>query len=371
MTQLQPLYKTTKTGATQVCLISYEGDQFTVEFGQLDGKRQSKSTTCYDTNLGRSNHRNPTQQAEFEAYAKHKKKVDTGYRTELPSDVPVSADVVLLPQKVKVYQDQLHNIADLVYLSDKLDGVNGTYRYIDNVLSLTSRGGLPYPEIPHITPGIISIMQTCSLDELNLELYIPDTHLQLIQSAVKKPKPLSTQLQARIFELPNYPGNYTAHKAKLDTIADTLLPSHISIVQSDLVSKDRIDEYYNDAVSRGCEGLIIRNPNGIYKHNERSSNVFKYKKAIDAEFLIVNYALDKDSYPKLICNSAGGEFTVRPKGDRESRMAMLANIDDYIGKWYTVEFETYSLGKDGKGGKPLKPVGVGLRECTAEGVPIE
>ena len=366
MTVLPQLFKATKTGATQFCTIGYNGPEFLVTWGQIGGKDQSKSTTCYDTNLGRVNHRNPTQQAEFEAAAKWKKKVDTGYRIELPSEVDVSADIVLLPQKVKVYQDQLHNIDDLVYLSDKYDGVNGTYRYANKVLSLYSRGGLPYPEIPHLTPGITDIMQAHALDELNLELYIPDTHLQLIQSAVKKSKPLSTQLQARIFEVPNYPGNYTSHKAKLDTIADTLLPSHISIVQSDLVSKDKIDEYYNDAMSRGCEGLIIRNPDGVYKHNERSSDVFKYKLMLQAEYLITGYSLDKDGYPKLICDSVGGKFTVRPRGDRESRVAMLANIGDYIGKWYSVDYETLSIK-----GKPLKPIGVGLRECTDEGVALE
>ena len=35
--ELPQLYKTTKTGAIQTCIISHLNETFTVEFGQLDG----------------------------------------------------------------------------------------------------------------------------------------------------------------------------------------------------------------------------------------------------------------------------------------------------------------------------------------------
>ena len=51
--QLDTLYKQGKT-AIQVCIISAIGDTVTVEFGQLNGKMQSKSTVCTAKNVGRA-----------------------------------------------------------------------------------------------------------------------------------------------------------------------------------------------------------------------------------------------------------------------------------------------------------------------------
>ncbi len=112
--------------------------------------------------MGRANERTPEQQAIFEMNAK----------------------AINLPQKVKVYQDQLHNIAEHVYISDKLNGINGLYRVNNGSLTLYSRGGLPYPELPHLTDDIMHLMQSNDLTALNVELYIHGTHLQDIQSAV-------------------------------------------------------------------------------------------------------------------------------------------------------------------------------------------
>jgi len=52
--QLPTLYKYTKTGAVQVCNISYQSSTFTVTFGQLDGAMQIKNTVCFTTNEGKA-----------------------------------------------------------------------------------------------------------------------------------------------------------------------------------------------------------------------------------------------------------------------------------------------------------------------------
>ena len=53
--KLETLYKQGKTGSIQVCNISAIDDTVTVEFGQLNGKMQSKSTVCTAKNVGRAN----------------------------------------------------------------------------------------------------------------------------------------------------------------------------------------------------------------------------------------------------------------------------------------------------------------------------
>ena len=51
--QLDTLYKQGKS-AIQVCNISAINDTVIVEFGQLNGKMQSKSTVCTAKNVGRA-----------------------------------------------------------------------------------------------------------------------------------------------------------------------------------------------------------------------------------------------------------------------------------------------------------------------------
>ncbi len=171
--KLLTLYKATKTGATQQCVITYANDIFTVQFGQVDGAQQTKDTTCYGTNIGRSNERTPTQQAEFEAKAKWTKKVKSGY-TEDPSGVIL----VSLPMKVKVFQDQRKNVTYPCQSTPKINGVNATYTLTgDNHLMLTSRGGEDFPPIPHLQSLISNhlAITRCSTFELSVNTRISYT----------------------------------------------------------------------------------------------------------------------------------------------------------------------------------------------------
>lgn len=369
MTTLPRLYKQTKTNATQICDISYEGDTYYVQFGQLDGKLQVNSTKCYTTNSGRANERTPTQQAEFEALADHKKKIKSGYSLtmETPSEVT-------LPAKVKVYQDNLKNIKFKAYSTFKLNGVNGLYKRDGLNLTLYSRGGEVYPEIPHLSTHIHTIMDELETNELNGELYIHGEHLQDIQSAVKKPNRLSPRLTFNIFDIADSIETYEHRSTRLLNTYNTLYrlghPSiqHIGFITPTIChSHEDIEAHYNQAISQGYEGTVIYNANHLYIYNQRSSNAFKYKKALDAEFLIVGYELDKQGNPTLICQAQNGsDFKVRPTGTAEYRKQLLVDMPNNIGKYYKVEYETLS-----KDSIPLKPVGLGVRNCDVNGNPLE
>ena len=152
--KLNRLYKSTKTGATQICDIEVIDDTFIVTFGQLDGKLQTKKTICYPKNLGRSNETSGSEQAIFAAKAKHKSKIKSGYSLD-----PACTSEVLLPMKVKMYQEQKKNITFPCIVQNKLNGVNGTYRLLKEELILTSRGGEVYKPIPHLEPAIRKMMR--------------------------------------------------------------------------------------------------------------------------------------------------------------------------------------------------------------------
>jgi len=369
---LPRLYKQTKTGATQICDISYSNDQFHVTFGQLDGKLQTKSTTCLSTNVGRSNERSPTQQAEFEALAKHTSKVKSGY-----SESQEIQSSVQLPQKVKVYVGNENKIKFPAYSTFKANGVNATYWLLsDGSLKLTSRGGNEYPPIPHLEPIVKQAMKNLGTDCFNGELYIHGEHLQDITSAVKKPKELSKNLTFIVFELPNIVSTY---EDKIDSIkkvtALTRNPynpgdtdEHLSCFGcKEVNSHEDIEDHYNLAISAGYEGTVIYNADSVYKFNERSSSVYKYKKALDAEFQIVAYEIDKNDHVVYTCKTSNAkQFKVKRKGTNAERSLDAHQANNNLDKWLTVEFEMYS-----KDGVPLKGIGLSFRDCNEQGEPNE
>jgi DNA ligase-1 len=360
--QLDPLYKLTKTGAIQVCNISANGDTVTVEFGQLNGKMQSKSTVCTAKNLGRSNQTSPEQQAILEAQAKHVDKIKSGYSTDISAPVTVQ-----LPQKVKPYLDNKHLVKYPAFTTPKLNGVNGTYWLIDNQLTLTSRGGETYPAIPHLEDQIKQAMEFLQTDCLNGELYIHGEHLQDIQSAVKKPNKLSPKLQFHIFELPNINQQYQAKSTLFGKLNTTLGLSHvIGITPTVITSHEEATHWYNIHMLAGFEGSVIYNMDATYQFNIRSSSVLKYKGTLDLEVKLLSYNVDKNGHPVFNAIYNGKEFKVKPKGTDKERKDIISNFESqYKDQYYTIEYECLS-----RDGTPLKPVGIGLRTCDAEGNPL-
>ncbi len=366
MTKLPRLYKTTKTSAIQICDISYASDRFFVSWGQLDGAMQDKFTICKPTNEGRANHRDATAQAEFEALAKHKSKIKSGY--QLTAD---AAPSVQLPMKVKVWEPKRFKPGFIS--TPKYNGVNATYRLVEGKLIITSRGGEVYAPIPHLEEEVIATMSTLNSIELNGELYIPNNHLQDITSAVKKPKNLSKQLEFYIFDIPDSTATFIDRRAQLVTAANSWSPNYVHYVYGVTCNTlQDIEDHYAKCMALGLEGTVIKDPTAMYEHNVRSSKMWKYKKALDAEFIIRAMVLDKNKQPVFTMeytDSSGSldTFSVKPKGTATERQLIVNTFKaNYLNQWYTVEYETTS-----KINKPLKPVGIALRNCTPTGEPKE
>ena len=359
------LYKTNKNGSIQEWSIEVSGSTFTCIYGQVGGKMQSQKTTCKSMNVGRSNETTPEQQAQLEADALITKKIKTGYSYDKSAPVTVA-----LPMKVKSYQDQIHNVIFPCYSDVKYNGVNGIYRRTNN-LELFSRGGENYPAIPHLTEHINTILDELGHNEINGELYIHGEHLQNIQSAVKKPKQLSNRLTFIIFDISDSTEILTVRKEKLNKLFSQLIKigspilNYIGLAEYVIChSHDCIENHYNLSVSRGYEGTVVKNASGLYKHNVRSSDQFKYKKTQSAEFEIIGYELDKNGLPVFIMQCDKGNFKAKPVGTKEHWYNQLPV--NYIGQYGTIEYETYS-----KSGIPLKPIFVSTREMDSNKNPKE
>lgn len=350
--QFPRLYKPTKSRATQICDISVEGAVVITTFGQLNGKLQTSTDTCSPKNVGKSNETTAEAQALLEAQSKFDKKKKSGY-SETISLTPT----VQLPQKVKNYREDKHLVTYPCYILPKFNGVNGTYWLLpDGTLKLTSRGGDELPAIPHLEPYIRNKMQQACTTCLNGELYIKDESLQNITSAIKKPKELSKQLQFLIFEFPLIATPFSQKISLLD------------IPVAKISTEQGLEELYKYTVSTGLEGIVIYNSNTIYKFNERSSSVLKYKPVLDAEYIIRSYTLDRRNHPVFTCETpSGSTFKVKPKGTDAERKQIVKDFDTlYKDQFYTIEYEMLS-----DSDIPLKPVGIGLRSCDPSGNPKE
>ena len=353
--KLRSLYKRTKTSAIQVCNISTEGDSFTVEFGQLDGKLQTKTTKCFPKNMGKSNESTSEGQAFEEANSKWDKKVKSGYSVDIEAPVTVQ-----LPRRVKKYQDHKNNVVYPAYSTNKLNGINGTYWLLsDGTLRLTSRGGELYPPIPHLEDQVKADMAFANTTCINCELYIHGYHLQDISSAVKKTKEISKLLTFNPFELPLVDLPYEDKVDILNNLSG-------EIVITEVHSEHDVDVCYAEAMNNKYEGTVIYNKKSTYKFNERSSDVYKYKETVDAEFKVASFTIDKNGHTVYVCEVGKSTFKVKRKGTAESRLADAAVATSNIGKWLNVEFEMLS-----KVGLPLKPVGNGFRLCDENGKPLE
>ena len=362
------LFKRGKNNEVRTIIVKTYSDKFEVWYGVLNGKLQVETTYPKCKNIGKINETSITQQVILESNSIINKKIKSGYSTSL--DAPSE---VTLPAKVKVYQDNLKNIKFPAYSTPKLNGVNGLFKRENSKLTLYSRGGEIYPDIPHLIKPITDLMDNLNCNELNGELYIHGQHLQDIQSAVKKPNHLSYRLGFYIFDIPDIKSEYAVrNQVILKDIANTLtllgspIRLHIGfLIGEECYSHEDIELKFNAAIQSGYEGTVIYNANHVYKYNERSSDAFKYKKALDAEFQIIDYELDKQGNPTLICQSEGGPFKVRPTGTAEYRKQLLVDLPNHIGKFYKVEYETLSRDKI-----PLKPIGVGIRDCDLQGNPV-
>lgn len=358
------LYKTTKTGASQVFDIAVQESEYTVTYGQLDGKMQSRTTQCTGKNLGKKNETTGPQQAVIEATAVWNKKLKSGY-----SEILGEATTIRLPQKVIAFIGNENSVKFPCYSMPKLNGVNGIYRRApDGTLTLTSRGGETYPPIPHLEADIRKAMDLVNTDCLNGELYIHGEHLQDIMSAVVKTRELSKKLTFNIFEFPDIDWPF-CDKIPLFKSLKLHLDSEyvLSVPITPVSTRSELDECFKRAVGTDqYEGTVIYNYDAKYLYNYRSTSVLKYKVPLEAEFKVVSFNEDKNGHPVYVCTTKGGqEFKVKRKGTDQERKADLLSADNNVSMWLTVEYECLS-----RGGVPLKPVGLNFRKCNDNGEPL-
>ncbi len=359
-----------------------------VEHGLVTGKKTQKKIVAKAKNIGKANETTPAEQALLEAQAKWTFQVQ---REDYHQNINM-AGLQLRPMLALDYLKVPHRVRwDSAVAQPKLDGLRLTAgnRYTDgreSPFEMMTRKGETY-SVPHMTDpciellGIVNSLCDGKCIALDGEAYIHGMPLQQITSRARKyQKGLTEELQYWLFDLiipgMTFEDRYDLIHQSLSQIGSNDL---FNVVPVDKLDSDNINTLQGAYMELGYEGLMIRHADSEYGIASRSPDLFKYKQFFDDEFCIIDVWEDNNNNAmftveirdgqKLKCNDHVSTerltFDCTPKRTHDERKAMLANADDFIGKWITVKYQ--ALTDDGK---PQFPVGLAIRECDENGNPL-
>lgn len=345
--------------------IEVVGAEIRVRHGKLDGKMQTKLTTVKGKNIGRSNETSPEEQALLEAQSKYNKQLDKCYR---PTPELAKSVGQVLPMLAHNYLNSGHRIVYPCDVSPKLDGVRCVAAISGNDVVLNSRGGKTYDCPEHIQTELLIISKVTGILRFDGELYIHGLPLQDIVSAAKKPNINTPNLEFHVFDIAIADVPWSQRKTQVDSVEKASKTGAVKVVRNIQVSSEAAAEillgkFMND----GYEGIMLRNLRGVYEFNHRSANLQKWKLMNDAEAKVLFVEEDKNGEGVLNLHMSGDKtkiFKCKMKGSHEERL--FANQKKLVGKWITYKYQ--ALTNDGL---PQFPVGLRVRECDAEGNPID
>ena len=293
-------------------------------------------------NIGKKNETTPQEQAILYISTKVSEKIDGGYRRE--DDPDVNEKPIALPMLAKKFKSSMYLP---VYAQPKLDGVRGVW----NGERLVSRKGKFFAGVNLIEKQLEKLPKGLAFDG---EIILP-SHLGGFQktiSAVKKESELSLQLMFVVYDIAIEDIPFFERLQTIKKVVDSFEGDQIRNISSlsqetHLLEDERsIFEVHSGFVSMGYEGTILRDPEGLYEFNKRSSSLLKLKDFFDEEFLITGITRDARKGVLFICkknesNVKQSTFVVTPKMTLKERGE---NFDDVVGKWATIRY--YSLTED-------------------------
>ena len=339
-----------------------------VKSGKYKGKLTTKDKhITTGKNIGKANETTPYEQAVSEADSKWKAKIDKDYRESIEE---AKVNESIRPMLAHKYDDKKHLIEWPWLAQPKLDGVRCIItRLEDDNFTFTSRGGKSYDVLYNHTQLQIDLIESMEIGDVwDGEIYKHGWSLQRIIAAVKKYNPIDTErLEFWRYDIINE--NTFENRYKIEDSDPGIFIKQVDIYTVE--NEAELKRLHDKFVQEDYEGLILRNPQGLYKKGNRSADLLKYKAFQEEEFEIIGTGVEtqkinSDSYNCIMfkCRTEmGAEFSCRIKGTLIDRQEMLKEADSYIGKQLTVRFFTYTDDTVGSGKKvPQFPVGITIRD---------
>ena len=390
--KLPKLFKKTTTGATQSWEIEVINNKFRTISGQLAGKKITNNwTVCTGKNTGKANATTDAEQALKEAEAKHKKKREKGYTLDINKIDKKKFYEPMLAQDFKnknrqkevMFEIDEEGIGAPVFSQPKLDGI----RCIAMREGLFTRTGKEITAVPHIHEELEPFFEKYPNAVLDGELYnhaYKDDFNKIIH-LVRKQKLTDEHLeeskkmiQYHIYDTPVI-GNGRYAMTEKDSFSDrtstldgffryltfdnlnTVYDDALVIVETtEVKSREHLDELYEEYMSNGYEGQMIR-LDGPYE-NKRSPRLLKRKEFIDEEYEILGVEEGVGNRRGTVgCmefkTKDGRSFNSSVKGSMEYVKDLWKRKEELVGLEATIKY--FNLTPDGV---PRFPYVIAIRD---------
>ena len=253
----------------------------------IEGEPSSHVVSGWTRCVGKQG-RTSQQQAEFEAAADMRKKLEREYRgAPHLVDMKMSAWVKpMLAHKYEGWQGPC-------FSQPKLDGI----RCIATSSGLYSREGKEFVAAPHIQHALEEVFNNDDSIVFDGEFYNHDFHddFNAIVSAVKRTKPSPADLevsaklvQYHIYDLPSAAHSPFVDRRRMigDLIGEGFGRGMVQRVETIPCSEEvDLNTIYEDYLARNYEGQMVR-MGGLYEH-KRSKLLLKRKEFLDDEFPVL------------------------------------------------------------------------------------
>jgi len=387
-----------KTWYTYISKLPDDNYACYTEYGRLNGKCQKTSQIYRDgKNIGKSNQTSIYEQCLLETTKKWNDKKKEGYSEILPthshsitsetyeplstpstpptpstprSPPQQSSTTTTKPNINNVYLPMLANTFNIgnpkhlnifpCLVQPKLDGVR-CICYLNNAkdrVIAQSRTGNFFTSINHITSTLFeNLLNYNHNSNINLildgELYTNEIPFEELVGLVKQKKIKLDEknkyhiIKYHIYDIILNDTPFEIRNKILHHFIEYSKNEHIFFVKTEeVLNINDFKNAFNNYVSDGYEGIMLRSKTGNYVCNYRSSHLLKYKQFIENEYKIVGFdeGTGRDTGTVIwTCTTPDGNiFNVRPRGSIKSRTDLFNNGNSYIGKWLTVIYQELS-----------------------------
>jgi DNA ligase-1 len=394
---LPTIYGVEKNGKTKVWTARIYRDELNgfataeIEYGQLDGKKQTTSREYTDgKNLGKKNETTPLQQCLSETKRKWQDKMEKeGYSLVIPnsnSNTTNPINTINTINTIKVFPMLAHTYEPLssrnkkndivfpCYVQPKLDGLRCICYMAQNSTNhepkvvAQSRTGAYFESVEHICAELRPILLKNPGLILDGELYTTDIPFEELAGLIKKKKLSEADLQRlqcvkyHIYDIV-VDGDYSErHDRIVGAISKADKCHHLEVVHTQLIhTVGEFKQAFGEYVEAGYEGIMLRNVSGPYRQNYRSHDLQKYKEFVESEYPIVGFkeadGRDKGTVVWVCRTAEKREFSVRPRGTQEQRRQWFQDGHTHVGKLLTVIYQELS-----ELNVPRFPVGKAIRD---------
>lgn len=398
--------ETGRTKQWKICVVEHGPEHFSLvsEHGVEGGKQVLHETDVTEgKNIGRSNETTAREQALLEAERDWHKKVKQGYAARSaasggtapapPEPKKRNTNNAVGPLQLKPMLAQEFDAGTMVlkypvYIQPKLDGIRCLV-YKDPTsgeFMFQSRQNTLFDPPKHIAEQVVKMWDFFPDNKdlvLDGELYCHELDFRTITSMVRRGKGIHPKIHMLQYHMYDcfYAGatNVTKNSIGYDerrTILgigynsaaedDDVFTRAIQLVETKIAKKlddiQRFHTHYTE-MDPPYEGVMIRIREGVYKQNNRSKHLLKFKTFHDEEFIVVGHhegTGDHVGTPIWECRSKvcpDLTFSVTMKGTIESRREMFQNVKSYYAKKLTVKYQEIS-----EEGIPRFPVGIEFRD---------